>query len=192
MEIKRAVELGDSIREKLCELYIEAFYNDGLKNFSKDKAKLVKAFTHVFELEYFYVAVIDGEIAGMIACMGRGPFCMKFKKKIFIKHLGIFWGLLAYFIYKSSAKDSLKLGENTALIEYVATNAKYRRKGVASTLMKHLFTFSEYKHYVLKVADTNPDAFELYKKLGYKEKYRKKFMPNSGINYWIHMEYSKE
>jgi len=52
MEIKRATNLADDIRERLSELYVEAFYNDGLKYFSKDKTKLKKAFTHVFVLEY--------------------------------------------------------------------------------------------------------------------------------------------
>ena len=83
MEIRRAIELGDNIQVKLSELYVNAFFNDGLKYFSTDKTKLVKVFAHVFLLEYFYIAIIDNEIAGMISCMGKGPFCMKLDKKIF-------------------------------------------------------------------------------------------------------------
>jgi len=142
--------------------------------------------------EYFYVVVIDNEIAGMIACMGRGPFCMDFKKKEFITHLGILKGLFTYFAFKKYTKKCLKLDEDTAMVEFVATSTKYLRMGIASMLMKHIFTFPEYKHFVLEVADTNLNALELYKKLGYKELYRKKFVPNSGINYWIQMKYSKE
>ena len=51
---------------------------------------------------------------------------------------------------------------------------------------------SEYKHYFLEVADTNMNALKLYEKLGFKEVYRKKVMPGSGINYLIYMKYSKE
>lgn len=192
MEIKRAIELGDNIREKLSELYIEGFYNDGLKYFSRDKSKLIKAFTHVFVLEYFYVAIIDNEIAGMIACMGKGPFCMKFNKRIFIKHLGIFKGLLICFVYKDFLGKCAKLDEDTALLEFLAVSIKHQRKGVASTLMKYLLALPEYKHFVGEVADTNPNAFELYKRLGFKEINRKKFIPNSGINYWIQIKYSKQ
>ena len=192
MEIKHAIELDDNIQEKLCELFVEAFYNDGLKFFSKDKTKLKKAFNSVFVPQYFYVVTIDNELAGMMACMSKGSFCMKFNKKILIKHLGIFKGLFVYFSFNSFSKDCSKLDENTALIEFVATNTKFLRKGVASTLMKYIFTLPEYKHFVLKVADTNTNAYELYKKLGYKEIFRKKFIPNSGINYWIHMMYSRE
>ena len=192
MEIKRAIELGDNIREKLSELYIEAFYDDGLKVFSKDKEKLIKAFTHVFVLDYFYVALIDNEIAGMIACMGKGPFCMSFNKKIFIKYLGIFKGLLTCFAFKDYLNRCTKLDEDTAMLEFLAVGTKHRKKGVASSLMKYTFSFPEYRHFVGEVADTNPKAFELYKSLGFRETSRKKFIPNSGINYWIQIKYSKE
>jgi ribosomal protein S18 acetylase RimI-like enzyme len=74
----------------------------------------------------------------------------------------------------------------------LGVSPKYQRMGIASMLMKHVFTFPEYKHYVSKVADTNPACLDLCRKIGYKEMYRKKFIPNSGINYWIHIKYSKE
>jgi ribosomal protein S18 acetylase RimI-like enzyme len=46
----------------------------------------------------------------------------------------------------------------------------------------------------LEVADTNTNAFELYKKLGYKEIYRKKqiFGKYIGINYLVYMKHTKE
>ena len=59
MKIKRAVECGDNIRERLAEVYVNAFYDDVLKYFSKDKAKLIKIFACGFMLEYFYVAIMD-------------------------------------------------------------------------------------------------------------------------------------
>ena len=43
MEIKRAVEFGEDVRERLSEVYVNAFYDDVLKYFSKDKAKLKKS-----------------------------------------------------------------------------------------------------------------------------------------------------
>jgi len=192
MEIKRAIELGGNIQEKLSELYVEAFFNDGLKYFSNDKTKLVKAFTHVFLLDYYYVAIIDNEIAGMIACMGKGSFCMKFNKKLFIKYLGLFKGLLTCFAFKDYHNRCAKLDKDTALLEFLAVSKNHQKMGIGTALMKYVLALPEYNHFVGEVADTNPKAFELYKKLGFKETYRKKFMPNSGINYWIQIKYSKE
>jgi hypothetical protein len=37
-----------------------------LKIISKDTNKLVEAFSHMFVLDYFYLGIIDGEIAGMM------------------------------------------------------------------------------------------------------------------------------
>jgi len=195
MEIKQAIEFSDNIRDKISDLYVEAFFDIALKHFSNDKDKLKKAFAPMFLLEYFYVAVIDNEIIGMTACMDKGNFCLNIDKKIFVKHLGVFKGLFAYFANKNYIKKfaaTIEIDKETAIIEYVATDTKYRGKGVASTIMKYIFTSTEFKHYVLEVADTNVNAFELYKKLGYKELYRKKFMPGSGINFFIYMKYSKE
>jgi ribosomal protein S18 acetylase RimI-like enzyme len=188
MEIKRAMEFDDEIREKISALYVDAFYENAMKHFSKDKTKLANAFSHAFVLDYFYVALIDDEIAGIVACMGKGPFCMNFDKKILIKHLGFFKGRLAYFGFRQYVKKLPNLGENEALIESVATDKKHQRKGVASALIKHLFALPDYQNYVLEVLEKNVNAFDLYQKLGFGEIKRAK---SFGVGYII-MKYSKE
>jgi ribosomal protein S18 acetylase RimI-like enzyme len=187
MEIKRAIECGDDIREKISEVYVNAFYDNVLKHFSKDKAKLKKAFAHGFVLEYFYVAIIDNEIAGIIACMGKGQFCFKIKIKTLIKHLGIFKGLFTNFEFNQFRKASPKLDKNTAIIEYVATSEKHLRKGVASALVKYLFTLPEYEFYVVEVDVTNMKAVDLYKKLGFRSIYMKVYVEAT----YFSMKYTK-
>ena len=193
MEIKRAIEFSENIRDKISDLYVNGFYDAGLKHFSKDKSKIIEAYAPMFPLEYFFVAVIDNEIVGITACLGRGNICLNLDKIRFIKYFGIFMGLMAYFINKQYIKNLPvhKMDNETAVVEYVVTDSKYRGMGVASALIKHIFELPEYKHFLIEVADTNPGAFELYKKLGFKETHKKKYMPGSGINYWIHMKYSK-
>ena len=193
MEIKRAIEFEENIRDKITELYVEGFFEDGWKFFSKDKIKLKRAFAPLFELEYFYVAVIDNEIAGMIACMNKDKFCLNINIKIFVKYLGIFGGLLAYFGNKNFlSKFQNETETKLAIPEFLVTDEKFRKRGVASSLMKYLLALPEYEHYVIDVADTNTASLNLCQKLGYKEVSRKKFMPRSGINYWIRLKYSKE
>jgi ribosomal protein S18 acetylase RimI-like enzyme len=97
--------------------------------------------------------------------------------------------------FNSYPKYPLEICNETAIVEFVATSTKFRKMGVASAIMNHLFTLTKYKHYVLEVADTNLDALKLYKNLGYKEISRetmtigKKY---SGINYLVYMKCSKE
>jgi ribosomal protein S18 acetylase RimI-like enzyme len=197
MEIKRAIDFGDNIRESISEIFVEAYGKD-LRFFSKNTEKLIKAFTHMFVIEYFYLAIIDNEIAGMIVCIDKEHFCINHNRKIFVKYLGLYKGLLANILFKyyfnKYPKYPVELDEKTASVEFVATKAKYRKRGVASTIMNYLYTLPEYEHYVLEVADTNTNAFELYKKLGYKEIYRKKqiFGKYIGINYLVYMKHTKE
>jgi len=193
MEIKRAIEFDGDIREKITELYVDGFYNL-LKSLSDDKAKIIEAYSLMLPIEYFYVAIIDNEIAGMTACLGKGDIPLNIDRKIFTKYFGILRGLPAYYANKHFIKNMPihEIDNETAIFEFVVTDSKYRGMGVASTLIKHIFALPEYKYFLIEVADTNPNAFELYKKLGFKEVHRKKSIPGAGINYWIHMEYSKE
>ena len=193
MEIKRAIECGEGIRDKISEIYVNGFYDVGLKHFSKDKSRIIEAYAPMFPIEHFLVAVIDSEIAGIIACLGKGNVCLNIDKNRFVEYFGILKGLMAYFINKQYIKNLPvhTMDGETAVIEYVVTDPKYRGMGVASALIKYIFDLPEYNHFLIEVADTNPDAFELYKKMGFIETHRKKFMPGSGINYWIHLKHSK-
>jgi GNAT superfamily N-acetyltransferase len=119
--------------------------------------------------------------------MGKGQFCFKIKLKTLIEHLGIFKGLFTYFEFNQFRKASPKLDKNTALIEYVATSEKHLRKGVASALVKYLFTLPEYEFYVVEVDGTNRKAVDLYNKLGFKAVNMKIYVEAT----YISMKYTK-
>jgi ribosomal protein S18 acetylase RimI-like enzyme len=192
MEIKLAKDMSDNIREKMSELFVEAFEKD-LKIISRDTNKLTKAFSHMFVLDYFYVGIIDNEVAGMMACVDKEHYCINHSRKTLIKNLGIIKGLLANMIFtkyfNKYPKYPVEIDEKTGSIEFVATNKKYRKKGVASSIMEHIFSLDTYEKYILEVADTNEQAFRLYEKLGYREVYRikQKHVKNIGINYLVYM-----
>lgn len=71
IEIKKANELGESTRKQISEIFVEGF-GELHTFFSKDRRKLAIAFEHMFVLDVFYVALVDGEIAGITACTDRG------------------------------------------------------------------------------------------------------------------------
>jgi len=191
MEIKKAIEFGEDIREKITELYIEGFYDDFLKRISDDKAKIKEAYLPMLPIEYFYVAVIDNEVAGMVACLGRGNKCLNLDRKRLTKYFGLIRGFAVYLAYKGLVKETKNIDDETAVLEFVVTNPTYRGKGVATSIIKHIFASSGYKHFLIGVADNNQGAFELYKKMGFQKTHRKKDF-YSGVKYWIQMKHSKE
>jgi ribosomal protein S18 acetylase RimI-like enzyme len=197
MEIKRASEMDDNVREKISEIFVDGFSKD-FRSFSRNNNTLIKAFAHMFVLDVFYVAIMDNEIAGIMACTNMQMFCIKHNKKIFIKYFGIIKGLflnsLFRYYFQKLPKYPIETNEKTASIEFVATLQKFRGKGVASSILKYLHSFPEYEEYILEVADINLPAIKLYEKMGYKEVYRKKekYSKYSGINYLLYMKYNKE
>jgi ribosomal protein S18 acetylase RimI-like enzyme len=184
--------LNENMKEKISELFVEAFGKD-LEIISKDANKLTKAFSHIFVLDYFYVGMIDNEIAGMMVCIDKEHYCIKPDRKILVKYLGLIKGLLANMIFKNyfnkHPKYPVEIDEKTGSIEFVATNKKYRKNGIATKIMEYIFSLNMYEKYILEVADTNEAAYNLYKKLGYNEVYKvkQKFSKQIGINYLVYM-----
>jgi ribosomal protein S18 acetylase RimI-like enzyme len=197
VEIKLARDLGGDIREKISGLFAEAFGKE-LKIISRDTDKLARAFSHMFVLDYFYVGITGGEIAGMMVCADKEHYCIDHDKRILIKNLGPIKGLLADMIFKKYfnryPKYPVEIDDKTGSVEFVATNKKYRRTGVATEIMEHIFSLKLYEKYILEVADTNERAFKLYEKMGYREVHRikQKYAKKTGINYLVYMEASPE
>jgi len=197
MEIRRAIDLGDGTREKISEIFVDGFFGD-LKVFSKDKGKLARACAHMFVLRYFYVAVVDGEIVGIIACVDKDSYCVQFDRRMLVRHLGFFRGLFTsfgfkYFGHEPKYPPEAKVDEKTASIEFVVTGSRFKKRGVATAILEHLHSLPEYNDYVLEVKDTNLAAVELYKKMGYEEVHRKKFRwaKRADFEYFVYMKRSR-
>jgi ribosomal protein S18 acetylase RimI-like enzyme len=129
----------------------------------------------------------------MMVCVDKDHYCINHNKKILIENLGLIKGLLANMIFKKYfnkyPKYPIEINEKTGSIEFVATNNKYGRMGIATSIMKYIFSLNMYEKYILEVADTNEKAFNLYRKLGFMEIYRirQKFSKQIGINYLVYM-----
>lgn len=196
MEIIHSYEFnGDSTKMKISEIFVDGFFQ-WLNFFSKDKDKLTKAFSHMFNLKVFYIAVIDGEIAGIAACTDGKVSSVQLKSQELKKHLGFFMGSIAYFVLKREFEEKsypFEITKGMGMVEFVATSAKYRGQGVASAIMTHIFESTPYDVYALEVADTNANAVKLYEKLGYSEflRVKQKHSKKSGVNYLVYMKCSK-
>ena len=195
VKIKPAGEVGESARTKVSEIFADGF-GQWLHFFSKTTERLSRAFAHMFVLDAFFIAVIDGEIVGIAACTDGKTPSVRLNSKELRRHLGLVRGSIAGVVLKKEFENHrypFPLESGTGLIEFVATGRKYRRKGVASSLIQHILSDTPYRSYVLEVVDTNTPAISLYPRLGFKEFFRipQKHSKLSGVNYRVYMKYEK-
>lgn len=197
MKIIRASEFGNSndTRMKISKIFVDGFFQ-WLQFFSKDKDKLVKAFSHMFNLDVFYVAVSDSEIAGITACTDGKVSSVHLESKELKKYLGFFIGIIAYSVLKREFEEKqypFEVEKGMGMVEFVATSTKYRGQGVATAIMKYIFDSTLHGVYVLEVADTNTNAVKLYEKLDYTEfmRIKQKHSKRSEINHLVYMKYLK-
>lgn len=190
--VKRSDEVMDA-RDYLVEMFVEGFYK-WLKIFSKDKNKLKNAFKHIFELEHFYLAKIDGVYAGMAAVSDQLTEVVKLQKKELTKHLGFIVGRIAhYFLKKEFAVVEKPSKPLMPEISFVSVLKSQQRKGIAFKLIDELIKNTPYNRYTLEVASSNYQAIALYEKLGFNH-YSKHPVKNSkqaGFDYYIYMVYQK-
>lgn len=150
MDIKISNEIDGNPREEMSRIFTEGF-KQWLKFFSKNSETLTKAFAHAFVLERFYVAVIDGEIAGMTACTNGKTSSIKLDKRELTKYLGFVKGTIASKVlvqYFEKAPYPFELEEIMGSIEFVATSSKFFKQGVASNIIKTIITNTHYQSYV--------------------------------------------
>jgi ribosomal protein S18 acetylase RimI-like enzyme len=190
--IRRATDIDPSYREQIVEILIDAFYDTKLSYLSSSKSRLIRAYGESFNFDYIFVAMIEDEIVGAITLVPMGETSMILNRKNVIKNLGFVKGNLVCFVRKYLLKLPFQIDSSTGNIEFLATSEKFRGQGVATVLLRHIIENSFFEHYILDVADTNISAIKLYKKLGFREFKRKRFLPHSGIGQIVYMKYSRK
>jgi ribosomal protein S18 acetylase RimI-like enzyme len=195
--IVKANKIDIDVRRQMAEIFAEGF-TQWLVFFSKDKNIIARAFAHMFVLDQFYVAIADGEIAGVTACTDGKTLSVRLNKKELRRHLGFFKGSMAgIFLKKEFEAPYENFPPNTGSVEFVGTAHEFRGQGVASQIIRHIFENTTYNNYVIEeVADTNTPAMNLYKKMGFEE-YKRKAVPQRvakkiGINHFLALKYVKK
>jgi ribosomal protein S18 acetylase RimI-like enzyme len=180
------------VRYEVASVFVDGYYKD-LSFFSKNREKLCNAFKETFCPDVFYIAELDGGIAGILACSNNKQRAMHIDKTSMRQGLGFFMGSLACQLLKKEFNTPLDYPDDIAYIECVATSEEARGKGVCTALINHVMYNLSYSEYVLDVADTNVNAIRLYRKLGFKEFMRKpeKNAKIKGFNERIYMKWCK-
>ncbi|MFI6299371.1 GNAT family N-acetyltransferase [Nonomuraea sp. NPDC050790] len=190
IEIARATDLGAAHRRAVAEIFVDGFGSD-FAYFSKDPKKLADALQHALVLDVFHVALADGRPAAITACTDGRQLSFRHDKRELRRHLGFYKGTIADMAFKREFYTPLPYAKDRmASLEFVATGSKYRGRGVATALLKHLLGLPQYDEYVLaEISDINTPALRLYEKLGFREFTREKVnhTKRTGINYYISM-----
>ena len=188
--------LSEEYRIKISRIFAKSFYQ-WFQYFSHDTEKIALAFQNSFVLEQFYFAVCENEICGMAACTdGKNP-SIKFVKKDLHKQFGIFKGTIAWLTLKKEIENHpypFRMESSCGSIEFVAVDEKFRKKGIATNLLKHIINAADYDEFILEVADTNTSAVNLYKNVGF-EVFMSipcKSPKQTGFNNYLYMRYKKQ
>ena len=166
------------------------------KDFSilcKDIQKVADAIAAGLNMERFYVADIKGELAGVLAisdCSGRAARAEKASLK---KHFGFFKGMVGAPVLKEEFEKQLDYPITTGYIEFVAVRKKYRRQGIATTLLQESMLLTIYQDFVLDVTDINKHAITCYTRIGFEEFKRipEKHAKQKGFHEKIYMRYCR-
>ena len=192
MEVICAGEVSSNhIRNEISSIFVNGFY-EWIKFFSKDKDVLKKAFAHMFNLDAFYIAIIDEEVAGFASISNDRIKNISLNRKQLQKHLGFFMGFFAYKVFRKEFEDKkypFTITSDMQPIEFVATSSNHQRCGVASEIIQYIFENDSHTSFVLEVADTNSKAVALYKKLGFEEitRIKMKNSKQSGVDNLLYM-----
>ena len=191
MEFIQASNASFDPKPQMSYIFVEGFY-PWIKHVSKNKQKLVKAFTHMFNLDYFYLAVEGQQVAAITACTsGTTPVCLC--REDFVQVLGLIWGSISYLrLRRHMMHNSLPFAVNpkTGVIEFVATAPAFRNQGIAQALITHIITALPYNTYMLEVTETNTSAKGLYDRLGFREFRRVAASKRSGAGAYISMRHT--
>jgi len=189
--VERGDELGEGYRRRITEVYVRAFAEDFVA-FSRDTGKLADAFEHMLLLERFYVALVDGEPAGLASLTEGDQTLLAPRWREIRRHLGLVRGLLCYVVIRNwFMRPSDGARPRLAEIGFVATEPAYQGRGVATALLRHLLALPGYREYVLHdIKDTNAPALHVYAKLGFTVYKRRKvrFARRAGFTELVSMK----
>lgn len=196
METYQANKLPFDCRDQIAAIFADGF-TQWRGYFSRDQQVIAGAFAHAFQLDYFFVAVVDGQVVGIVACTDCQYLSLQFNKSALIKRFGWLKGSIAAHVFPQEfARPFKNPPPDTGSIEFVGVATRARNSGVASRLLTAVIERTPYTNYrIEEVADTNVAALALYRKLGFVEMSRRpiaaKQAQKIGINAFVSFQLPK-
>lgn len=155
-------------RPELARCIAEGFEED-FSILCKDTDRTAQAIENGVQTQRFWVAWRESALIGAAAlsdCRGRAVLT---DKAAYLKHFGPLRGRLALFALKKEFEAPLDLPPETGYLEFVTTDRRFRRQGVATALLQKIVSSGLYRDYILDVVNTNAGAIRCYEKLGFRQ-----------------------
>lgn len=189
MKVCAMRDYPEDVSREVAAVFVDGYERE-LAFLSNNREKLIAAFQKMIRPDVFYVAALDGEIVGILACSHNQCRALAFDQAILRQSFGYVKGSIAYYLMKNEFLAPLPYYDDTGYIECVATKVKARGRGISTALMRYVLATGHYNRYVLEVTDANEVAQHIYRKFGFTEFNRKKerFAKLKGFEYRIYME----
>ncbi len=164
--IAKLSELNIEQKQQFIKVFGESFFSMVDKK-GKYTARLQVVFGDAF-LPQFSYAYLDGEnVAGLITCSNAQSSAMRFSKAVCKSQFGSILGAINYRFFKSLFGKPFAKAADEGYIDFLCVDKDYRRRGIATQMLNHVYQQTEYKHYLLAVLAKNSGAIKLYEKEGY-------------------------
>lgn len=170
MQLVRASELDENVRDHLVEVFLDGFVPQ-LGYFSKDRDRLARALAHIFLLDNFVVAVDGRRIVAMAGISTGNEQVVRLSAPVLREQLGLVKGTMAAAALTAEWEHPypVMVGADWGSIQFVATAADHRRRGAARAVLEHILATSGHDSYILEVGDGNTAAVALFESLGFRE-----------------------
>ena len=192
IDVVPANELGEPYRRSIADVFADGFGSD-FRRLSRDRKRLADAFSHMLNLDLFWVAMLEGEPAGITALTNGAQLAVQHDPEELRRHLGLVRGTIADRVFRTEFSQTMTepLPDDRASLEFVTTAPRFQARGVGTALLSYLLALPQYHGYVIEaVADTNAAALHLYRKLGFTEYKRVPVRHTwmTGINAYVSLE----
>ncbi|WP_027633694.1 GNAT family N-acetyltransferase [Clostridium hydrogeniformans] len=173
-KIEKLWNLDENYKTKAIELFVDGFYN--IFSFSKDKKILQELFIQSLDFSIIYVCLHETNVVGFLGIGNnkKRPAC--FDKSVCQKLLGKVKGFIVYNQLSVIMEKPAVKGEKDLYIDYLTTDKKYGRKGIATKLINFVCDELDFNECYIEVLSKNENAKRLYEKIGFKE-YKRIYNP---------------
>ena len=184
--MKRLSELGEVHALQAATIFTDCVIQY-FKTICKDREHFTTVLLKALVREQLWVCVLENEVVGLIVYTTLEEKVKVVRLEVLKKEFGFIKGHIAYSNLTAKPK---KLQPQEVYLEFVFTSENYRKQGVATTMLYHVFDTVPSNSYTLEVTDVNEKAIKLYEKLGFivTERNKQPFAKQVGFNERLYMK----
>jgi len=167
--IKKLSELNENQLNQAIDVFIDGFSYIFSKAIRTNKENLHKLFKNSFNYNMTFAYLQDGEAIGFMGIATYEKRPIKLNREIFMEILGEKFNTKISFNAMSAALEKVNVDSSELIyIDYIATQAEHRSKGVGIKLIEYVRDTMGYKYIKLEVLSKNDRAIKFYERLGFK------------------------